>query len=101
MVTNCTTENSFSQMKRIKNPNRTTMRQERLEFLSLLMMEADLLHQINFEDLIKDFALKKCRRKLFKVLFCFVFEILTYWLLLKNTIFSISVCIVPCITFKN
>jgi DNA (cytosine-5)-methyltransferase 1 len=77
MVTNCTTENSFSQMKRIKDPNRTTMRQERHAFLSLLMMEADLLHQINFEDLIKDFALKKCRRKLFKVLFCFIFEILT------------------------
>jgi hypothetical protein len=39
-------------MKRIKNPNRTTMRQERqerLEFLSLLMSEADLLRQINFE----------------------------------------------------
>jgi hypothetical protein len=47
------------------------------EYLSLLMMEADFLHQINFEDLIKDFALNKCRKKLFKVLFCFVFEILT------------------------
>ena len=32
------------------------------------MIEADLLRQINFEDLIKDFAInKKCRRKLFKV----------------------------------
>jgi len=40
MVTNCTTERSFSQMKRIKNPNRTTMRQERLASLSLLMIEA-------------------------------------------------------------
>jgi hypothetical protein len=29
------------------------MRQERLESLSLLMIEADLLRQINFEDLIK------------------------------------------------
>jgi hypothetical protein len=43
------------------------MRQERLESLSLLMIETDLLRQINFEDLIKDFANKKCRRKLFKV----------------------------------
>ena len=59
MVTNCTTECSFSQMKHIKNPNRKTMRQERLESLSLLMIEADLLCQINFEDLIKDFANKK------------------------------------------
>ena len=40
MVTNCTTERSFSQMKRINNPNRTTMRQERLESLSLVMIEA-------------------------------------------------------------
>ena len=67
MVTNCTTERSFSQIKRINNPNRTTMRQERLESLSLLMIETDLLRQINFEALIKDFANKKCRRKLFKV----------------------------------
>jgi DNA (cytosine-5)-methyltransferase 1 len=47
-----TTECSFSQMKPIKNSNRTTMRRERLESLSLLMIEADLLRQINFEDLI-------------------------------------------------
>ena len=61
MVTNCTTERSFSQMKHIKNSNRTTMRQERLESLSLLIIEADLLCKVNFEDLIKDFANKKCR----------------------------------------
>jgi len=54
MVTNCKTERSFSQMKRIKNPIRTTMRQERLISLSLLMIEADLLRQINFEDLLID-----------------------------------------------
>jgi hypothetical protein len=40
MATNCTTERSFSQIKPIENPNRTTMRQERLESLSLLMIEA-------------------------------------------------------------
>ena len=31
------------------------------------MTEADLLPQINFEDLIKDFVNKKCRRKLFNM----------------------------------
>ena len=67
MVTNCTTERPFSQMKRIKNPNRTPMRQERLESVSLLMIETDMLRQIDFEDLIKDFANKKCSRKLVKV----------------------------------
>ena len=50
MVTNCTTERSFSQMKRIKKQNRTTMRQERLESLARLMI-------VN----------KKCRRKLFNM----------------------------------
>ena len=53
------------------------MRQERLESFSLLMIEADLLRQINFEDLNKDFANVKCRRKHFKVSFCFFFLILT------------------------
>ncbi len=67
MVTNCTTERPFSQMKRIQNPNRITMRQERLESVALLMIETDMLRQIDFEDLIKDCANKKCRRKLFKV----------------------------------
>jgi hypothetical protein len=80
MVTNCTTENSFSQLNEAYKKIQTEHRWDKsvlFEYLSLLVMEADLLHQINFEDLIKDFALKKCRRKLFKVLFCFVFEILT------------------------
>lgn len=67
MVTNCTAERSFSRLKHIKNPNRTIMRQDRLDALALLSIEADLLRQINFEDLIKDFAMKKCRRKVFKI----------------------------------
>jgi hypothetical protein len=80
MVTNCTTENSFSQINEAYKKIQTEHRWDKsvlFEYLSLLMMAADFLHQINFEDLIKDFSLKKCRRKLFKVLFCFVFEILT------------------------
>jgi hypothetical protein len=73
MVTNCTTERPFSQMKRIKNPNRTTMRQERLVSVFLLMIETDMLRQIDFEDLIKDFASKKCSRKLFYSVILFLF----------------------------
>lgn len=66
MVTNCTAERSFSRLKCIKNPNRTSMVQSRLDALSLLNMEAELLRQINFEDLIKEFAICKSRRKPFK-----------------------------------
>lgn len=38
---------------------RTTMGQDRLDALSQLSREADLLCQINSEDLIKDFAILK------------------------------------------
>lgn len=66
MVTNCTAECSFSRLKYIKNSMRTTMQQGWLEALSLWSIEADILHKISFEDLIKDFAITKCRRKLLK-----------------------------------
>ena len=46
-----------------KDPNRTTMKQERLDSLSLLMIEADLLRKINLDDIIKDFARHKSRKK--------------------------------------
>ena len=56
MATNCSAERSFYQLKRIKNPNGTTMRHERLDSLYLLLIEADLLPKINFYDIVKDFA---------------------------------------------
>ena len=56
MVTNCPAERSFSKLKHKNNPNRTTMRQEKLDSLNLLMIEADLLRKINFDDIIKDIA---------------------------------------------
>ena len=59
MVKNCSAERSFSRLKYIKNPMRTTMQQDRLDALSLLSIEADVLHEISFEDLIKDTAIKK------------------------------------------
>ena len=52
MVTNCSAERSFPQLK--KKTNRTTTRQEKLDSLSLLMIEADLLRKIDFDDIIKD-----------------------------------------------
>ena len=63
MVTNCSAERSFSQLKYIKNQNRTTMRQEKLDSLSLLMIESDLLRKIIFDDIIKDFARHKSRKQ--------------------------------------
>ena len=61
MLTNVSAERSFSQLKRIKNPHRTTMGQERLDSLSLLCIEADVLRSVDFDDVIKDFAFAKSR----------------------------------------
>ena len=54
MVTYCSAERSFSQIKYIKNPLRTSMKQIRLDYLSIL--ETSLLTKINFEDIMKDFT---------------------------------------------
>jgi len=59
LVTNCPTVRSFSQLKHITNPIRTTMQHGKLDALFLLCIEADVLRKINFEDLIKDFAITK------------------------------------------
>ena len=49
MLTNCLTECSFSQLKHEDlSIYRTTMRQEKLGFLSLLVIEPDLLCKIDF-----------------------------------------------------
>ena len=53
MVTNYSTELSFTLLKYIKNPNRTAMQEGRLNILSLLSMEADVGSKISFGDLTK------------------------------------------------
>ncbi|CAM1326808.1 Uncharacterised protein r2_g3576 [Pycnogonum litorale] len=65
MVTNCSGERSFSQLKRIKNKLRTTMLQEKLSALSIMCIESDKLRSLSFEDIINDFSLKKSRKKMF------------------------------------
>lgn len=45
------------------------MRQERLDSLSLLMIEANFLRKINFEGIIKDFARKKSKESTLKCKF--------------------------------
>ena len=52
-------------LRRIKNPYRTAMGQERLDSLSLLCIDADMLRSVDFEDVIKDFALAKSRKRTF------------------------------------
>ena len=65
MLTNCSGERSFSQLKRIKNELRTNMSQKRLEALSLLCIEKEKLRTVSFDDIINDFATSKSRKTLF------------------------------------
>lgn len=57
-------ERSFSKMNIIKNYLRSTMGQSRMSSLSTLSIECELARQLNFEDVINDFAAKKTRRVL-------------------------------------
>ena len=66
MVTNCSTERSFLQLKRVKSPDRSVMVQDRLDSLSLLMIQAKVLRKLTFEDIIRDFAKMKSRKMPFK-----------------------------------
>ena len=62
LITNCSAERSFSKMKLIKNRLRTSMLQERFTNLALLSIESDILREINFDDIINDFANRKARK---------------------------------------
>ncbi|XP_042222750.1 uncharacterized protein LOC121867057 [Homarus americanus] len=62
MVTNCSGESSFSKMKFIKNRLRTTMCHDRLSHLALMSIEYDILREIDFEKLIKNFAAARSRK---------------------------------------
>ncbi len=58
-VTNCSTECSFSCMKRLKNYLCSTSSQDRLNSLMILAIESELLLSLQFDDIIKTFAKKK------------------------------------------
>lgn len=61
-VTAATCERSFSKLKFIKNYLRSTMGQERLSNLSILSIENEVAGEINFEDVIDEFAAIKSRK---------------------------------------
>ncbi|KAF2879458.1 hypothetical protein ILUMI_26705 [Ignelater luminosus] len=62
MATNYSGERSFSKLKRIKNELRSTMLQEKLTSLSPMSIECDVPKDIDFEEVIDDFACLKSRR---------------------------------------
>jgi hypothetical protein len=62
MVTNASDERSFSKLTFIKNELRNRMTQPRLNNLSLMCIENYILENIDFNDIIHDFAMSKCRK---------------------------------------
>lgn len=55
-ATNCSTERSFSCLKRIKNYLRSTSTQDRLNNLMILAIESELFLSIDFGEIIKTSA---------------------------------------------
>ncbi len=64
-VTNASGERSFSKLSLVKNCLRSSMLQERLNHLTLMSLESDILRSLDFSDIIKDFSFRKSRKKSF------------------------------------
>ena len=61
MVSNCSSERSFSKLKLIKNRFRTSVLEDRLVDLTLLGIECHILRELNFDYITDDFAIKRRR----------------------------------------
>ena len=62
MVSNCSGERTFSRLKLIKDELRSTMAQKRMNVISLMSIESDILREIDFNSIVDDFALQKSRK---------------------------------------
>lgn len=63
-ATNCTTESSFSTLKRIKNYLRNSLGDQKISDLALLSIESEIFDMIDFSDLIGKFASMKSRKRI-------------------------------------
>jgi hypothetical protein len=61
-VSNCSCERSFSKLKLIKNELRSSLCTERLNALSLLSIEHEMVQHTDFNDVIREFAVRKARK---------------------------------------
>ena len=62
-MVNCSGERSFSKSKCVKNQQRTSLGQDKLNYLTLLGIVHALLNEIEIKDIIKKFALQKARKR--------------------------------------
>ena len=59
-VTVASAVQSFSKLKLIKTYLRSSMAQERLSGLAIISINAEVAQQLSYDDLIDDFASRKC-----------------------------------------
>ena len=67
MVTNCSGERSFSKSKCVKCQQRTSLGQDKLNYLTLLSIKHELLNEIEVKDIIKKFASRRQENDLCKL----------------------------------
>ena len=79
MVINCSKNRSFLRLKSIKNGLRSTTSQERLSGLSILCIESDKLKQINFDEMLHDFALTKARKKFHSLVLLYLIAVIIFY----------------------
>lgn len=63
-ASNCSAERSFSTLRRIKTYLRSVMSEKRLNSLAVLNIESTLTNDLNYGDIIDEYATLKSRRKL-------------------------------------
>jgi len=63
-VSNCSTGRSFSCLKRVKTYLRSCTTEERLNYLAIMNIESDITANIEFDDVIHEFATLQSRRKI-------------------------------------
>ncbi|KAL5502781.1 hypothetical protein EMCRGX_G009603 [Ephydatia muelleri] len=74
MISNCNGERSFSKLKLIKNRLRTSLGQEKLNQLTIMNIEYDVMREIDFEHIVADFSKRKARKVLIFLKQNFIFE---------------------------
>lgn len=63
LATNCSSERSFSTLRRLKTYLRSVMNNDRLNALAVLNIESELTSSINYDNIIKEFAESQSRKK--------------------------------------
>lgn len=63
-VANSSGERSFSALKRVKNFQRSTVHKDKLNNLSILFIENDVLEQLDSDSILEKFASQKVRKHL-------------------------------------